>query len=448
MQYCESETLELKRELTSDISKEIVALCNTRGGQVILGVDDDGIVIGIKNPKDICERLSSIINDSIKPDITTMVSIETKNENDKEIIIIDVVRGTNRPYYLASKGLKPSGVYVRLGNTSIPANDNAIKQMITQTDGTSYESIRSFNQELSFDYAKNYFHKQNLLLESNNMKTLGMINNDGVFTNLGLLLSDECQHTIKVAVFEDNSKNKFIDRKEFSGSMLKQLFDVYDYLRLNNKKQSIYEGLNRIDINDYDDLVLRESLLNALIHRDYSFSGSIIINIFSDRMEFVSIGGLVPGININDIMLGISQSRNEKLANAFYRLELVETYGTGIGKILESYKKSPYKPQFSISSGAFLLMLPGTRFSKNNTEFFYKNINTSIATNDIEDDREEEYQIMELLSKNKSLSRKEIQDFLKLKQTKCLYVLKSMETTNKLQKIGKGKNVKYRVNKN
>ena len=349
--YIESEVLELKRELTGDIAKEIIALANTRGGQIIIGVDDEGNISGVGNSKQVCESLSSLINDSIKPDITTMVSINTKTESSKELVIIDILRGTNRPYYLTGKGLKPTGVYIRLGNTSIPANENAIRQMIAQSDGTSYENMRSCNQELHFGYAKGFFIKQGLTFEIQNMKTLGIINNDGLFTNLGLLLSDECQHIIKTAVFEDTTNNKFLDRKEFSGSVLKQLLDAYDYLKLNNKKRGTYDGLNRIDSNDYDDMVLREALLNSILHRDYSFSGSIIINIYMSKVEFVSIGGLVPGISIDDIMIGISQTRNEKLANIFYRLELVESYGTGIKKIIESYQKTSYSPEFKATSG-------------------------------------------------------------------------------------------------
>jgi ATP-dependent DNA helicase RecG len=235
MEYKESEILELKRELTSEISKEIIALANTKGGQIIIGVNDDGNIMGVENSKQVCESLSSLIKDSIKPDITTMISINTKSQENREIVIIDIMRGLNRPYYLTGKGLKPMGVYVRLGNTSIPANENAIRQMIALTDGTSYENMRSFNQVLNFEYTKNFFQKQELAFEIQNMKTLSIINNDGLYTNLGLLLSDECQHIIKVAVFEDTTNTTFVDRKEFNGSILKQLTDAYDYMKLNNK---------------------------------------------------------------------------------------------------------------------------------------------------------------------------------------------------------------------
>lgn len=436
-QYIESEVLELKRSFTPDISKEIIALANTKGGKIIIGISDDGILVGVENSKQIIESLSSLINDSIKPDITAMISINVDIENNKELVIIEVLRGNNQPYYLASKGLKPLGVYIRLGNTSIPANENAIRQMILQTDGTRYEIMRSFNQELHFDFASRFFNKHGLAFESSNMRTLGMINIDGLFTNLALLCSDECQHIIKIAVFEDTTNSKFLDRKEFEGSVLKQLIEAFDYLKLNNKKRGRYEGIERIDSSDYDDLVLREALLNAIVHRDYGFSGSIIINIYADRIEFVSIGGLVSGISMDDIMIGVSQTRNDRLANIFYRLELLESYGTGIKKIVESYKHSPLSPEFKATSGAFLVKLP--------------NRNYKAEISSVQEDEadylfiDKTQSVLSLFENHKFLTRKEIQSQLDLKQTSSIVLLKKLETAGYIMKIGKGKNVKYMI---
>ena len=92
--------------------------------------------------------------------------------------------------------------------------------------------------------------------------------------------------------------------------------------------------------------------------RDYTFSAGILISIFDDRIEFVSLGGLVAGLTINDIMVGASQARNEKLANIFYRLRLIEAYGTGITKILMIYESNSSKPEFIVTDGAFCVKLP------------------------------------------------------------------------------------------
>lgn len=151
---------------------------------------------------------------------------------------------------------------------------------------------------------------------------------------------------------------------EFGGSVLKQLRDAFEYIDLNNHTRATLSGLNRIDSKDYSDSVLREGLLNAIIHRDYSFSGSVLVSIFVNRIEIASIGGLVPGLTIEDIMLGISQTRNEKLAGIFYRLHYVEAYGTGIGKIRKEYEGTNFDPRFAATGGAFLLVLPNKNQDK------------------------------------------------------------------------------------
>lgn len=430
--YKESEIIELKRELTDDIIKDIIAFANTKGGRVIVGVDDYGKILGIDNAKQICEILSSKINDIIKPSIIGLTSITIFKEEEKQLVSIEVMRGTSRPYYIAGKGLKPLGVFIRLGNTSVPASENVIRDLIKEADNINYEDMLSFNQELNFEYTKSFFRDKDIALEKNNMKTLGIINNDAMYTNLGLLLADECEHTIKVAVFADKSKDRFLDRKEFCGCLLKQLSDAYNYIKLNNKVSSVYEGINRIDSKDYDDLGLREALLNSIIHRDYSFNGSTIINIYTDKIEFVSIGGLVPGISIDDIMLGISQTRNKKLANVFYRLQIVESYGTGVRKMIDDYRGLSIKPEFKVTSGAFLLTLPNRNNEK--TRQSYEKVDRRTSFNDI----------LNVL-RDKELSRNEIQEKLDMKKTSCLNALGALLQENKIIKIGKGKNIKYKL---
>lgn len=188
--------------------------------------------------------------------------------------------------------------------------------------------------------------------------TLGIMNAERIYTNLGLLLSDQCVHTIKAASFEGTTKSVFKDRREFSGSLLQQMNDAYSFIEVYNKTRAEFLKLHRIDRRDYPEEAVREALLNSLVHREYSFSGSTLISIFDDRIEFVSLGGLVNGLTINDILFGISQCRNEKLAAIFYRLKLIEAYGAGIQKIMDSYHDCAVKPQLDLSDNAFKIVLP------------------------------------------------------------------------------------------
>ena len=189
------------------------------------------------------------------------------------------------------------------------------------------------------------------------MITLKMIGEDDLYTNLAYLLSDQCNITTKIALFQGKDKEEFRDRKEFKGSLLKQLDDVYEYLLLSNKTKARFIGLNRYDKEDYLKEALREALLNSVVHRDYSFSGSNITNIYEDRIEFVSSGDLVPGLELDSIFLGVSQSRNPHLASLFYHMHLIESYGTGISKTQRSYKNELHQPLFETAKGVFRVTL-------------------------------------------------------------------------------------------
>lgn len=287
-----------------------------------------------------------------------LLSARLKKIDTKDIVRVQVQKGTHAPYYLVGKGIRPEGVFVRQGTSSVPASEDAIRRMIKESDGDCFETMRSLNQDLSFETLTEECSGRDIVLGAPQMVSLGIKTPDGVYTNLGLLLSDQCTHTIKTALFSGVKKEQFQDRKEFSGSILQQMNDAYAFIDLNNKKKSTFSGLHRMDQRDYPETAVREALLNSLVHREYSFSSSTLISIFYDRIEFVSLGGLVKGLTLKDIMLGISQCRNEKLAAVFYRLQLIEAYGTGIPKIIESYEGCSCQPKIESSDNAFKITLP------------------------------------------------------------------------------------------
>ena len=198
MKLQESERTEFKSIVVTDIKKEIIAFANCDGGKIYIGIEDDGTVIGVEDSDSVALQVSNMVRDAIKPDLTMFLHYETKEIEQKQVVIIDIQRGTERPYYIAKKGLRPEGVYVRQGYSSVPATDTAIRKMIKETDGDHFEDMRSLDQELTFCETKKEFQKRNITLEQPQMKTLGIINQDGIYTNLALLLSDQCVHTIIV----------------------------------------------------------------------------------------------------------------------------------------------------------------------------------------------------------------------------------------------------------
>lgn len=154
-------------------------------------------------------------------------------------------------FLLREKGLKPGGVYVRKGSSTQPMTEEGIREMIIQNSGRSFELCRCMNQELTFHTFQTEMQRRSIEIGSSQMRTLKLTGEDGLYTNLALLLSDQCETTTKVAVFQGTDKELFRDRKEFTGSLLKQLEDVYQFLDLVNKTKATFSGLNRTDTRDY-----------------------------------------------------------------------------------------------------------------------------------------------------------------------------------------------------
>ena len=433
----EGKTLELKREYVEDIKNTVVAFANCDGGEILIGVEDDGSVCGVVDVDAVMQRVTNAIRDSVRPDVTLFAECSTVSMDEKTVVRITVQRGTARPYYLHGKGIRPEGVYVRQGASTVPATDSAILKMIKETSGDSFERSRSLNQQLTFDKTLGYFSKKGVELGSVQMKTLKMIGEDGTYTNLAYLLSDQNAQTIKLAVFEGDKKTVFKDRHEVDGSLLKQLEDAYEYIDRYNRTRSEFLGLDRIDIRDYPTEAVREALLNAMVHRDYSFSSSTLVSIFDDRMEFVTVGGLVKGVTLNDIKLGVSVLRNTDLANIFYRLKLIEAYGTGIMKIFTCYEEYGYEPKIEASDNAFKLTLPNINFAKEKK---------SVTCDQSCDLSEEEKIIKEYCEKQGFILRCDVQNLFKISQSSAINLLGKYVEKGFLVKIGNGRKIKYCLN--
>lgn len=427
--------IEYKERYVPDIKKEVVAFANTEGGTIHIGIQNNGTVVGVDDPDSVMLQLSSALRDSIKPDVMSFVKIKTLQREDKHVVEVQVDVGTGRPYYLGDKGLKPAGVYVRKGSSSQPLSDEGIREMILQTSGRTYETCRSMNQALTFSTLQQEMEKRGQELGEAQMRTLHLLDADGLYTNLALLLSDQCEHTIKLAIFQGRDKAIFRDRKEFSGSLLSQLAEAYTAIDLFNKTKATFAGLERTDKRDYPEDAIREALLNSIVHRDYAFSGSTLINLYDDRIEFVSLGGLVPGLSMEAIFMGVSQSRNPHLAAVFYRMRLIESYGTGIGKIQRLYAADPVLPLFESAHGAFRVIL-----ANRNEMAEPAPVQREIDPPALTDPKE---RICSLAKKVGSVRRKDVEETLGLKTTAAHHLLKQLCEENRLRRVGNGRNSRY-----
>lgn len=360
---------------------------------------------------------------------------------DNNVIKIEVGEGSYKPYYLKSKGMKPNGVFVRQGASSVQASPDQIRKMIKNSDGDVFEEMRSAIQELTFNETEAAFKKYKVELSEEKFIALGLRNiHDDQYTNLAMIMSDQCQHTTKIAVFGDEANIIFKDAKDFCGSVFKQLDDSFSYLMLCNRTAATFRGLERLERADYPEAALREALLNALVHRDYSYSGSIIINVNDTCMEFISIGGLLPGLLAEDIRNGISQPRNRKLAEIFHRLRLIESYGTGIRKIYALYKNCSAQPRIEVTPNTFKLVLPNmnanTNYTENETQVIEKpsvTITKQMQT------------VIDYLTEYGEMTDEDLQELLTIKKTRAYLLVRQMNENGLIEISGRGASKKYKL---
>ena len=435
MQY-ESERIEYKSQMLEDLYKEVIAFANTDGGVIYIGIDNEGNLTGIDDVDETYTRLTNGIRDAIAPDVTMFVRYVLQ---DNKVIRIEVGEGSYKPYYLKAKGIKPTGVYVRQGASSVQASPDQIRRMIKESDGDNYEDSRSLDQDLTFSAAETAFQRYGVEFSIEKYRVLGITQND-IFTNLALLLSDQCHHTTKIAVFKDEFCTEFRDSKEFGGSVFKQFEDSVTYLALCNRTASTIKGVVRTDKKDYPEEAIREALLNAIVHRDYSFSGSIIINVNDSKMEFISLGGLLPGLSTEDIRIGVSQPRNKKLAEVFHRLRLIESYGTGIRRIFKLYENCPIQPVIEVTANAFKIVLP--------------NMNACGAVAERVPEAAEKAPVaitpqmktvLDYLAEYGEMTDEDLQELLNIKKTRAYLLARQMNENGLIDIIGRGAAKKYKL---
>ena len=425
----ETENIEFKSQFTEDIYKEVIAFANTDGGIVYVGIDNNGNAVGLTDVDQEYTRITNGIRDAIMPDVT-MFARFTIQEN--KVVRITVNEGSNKPYYLKGKGLKSSGVYVRQGTSNAPASPEQIRQMIKESDGDTFEEMRSMEQELTFEAAQRAFNLYGVEWGAEKYRSLGITQKkDGIYTNLALLLSDQCAHTTKIAVFSDDARTVFRDSREFTGSIFKQFENAVNYLALCNKTSSVIKGVIRTDKQDYPEEAIREALLNAIVHRDYSFSGSIIINVTDNKMEFISLGGLLPGLSPDDIRSGISQPRNKNLADVFHRLRLIESYGTGIRRIFNLYADCPEQPQIEVTPNTFKIVLPNM------------NAVAAAAPKQASPVTAQMQKVLDYISEHGHITDEEVQTLLGIKKTRAFELMKQLRNMEQIKVVGRGSGKKY-----
>ncbi|OGO84771.1 MAG: hypothetical protein A2Y24_04685 [Clostridiales bacterium GWE2_32_10] len=334
MKLVETQHIELKREIPTDLASEIIAFANTDGGKIYIGVEDDGTVVGVSDPDDVSQRISNILSYAIEKDLKGYVSIENEIIDGKNVIVIHIARGVDRPYYIKSAGLMPKGVYVRVGTTKKQASDELIKRMIHESMDMSYEGKVSPEQEMTFKYIEKKFAEMEKEFRPN---ALNFKNDDGKYNFAAFLFSDQNTYDIKCATYEGLNKIVFRDREICDGSLVECLDKALIYAKYHNMTRGVItSNPARIDQKDYPGDSIREALINGIIHKDYYINGSTRLEFFDmptglTEQEkviyaYVRKNGSVTRKEVSNILV-IGETRAKTLIKQMINMGIIEKSG-------------------------------------------------------------------------------------------------------------------------
>ncbi len=342
----EGKTLEFKRDASSldSILKSVIAFANTAGGIILVGVEDDGMLVGLADPKKTQEQIASSIANRVKPQILPDFHIIETQEKAVLVIQVDHIAS---PYYLADKG-EDNGVYVRLGNTNRLASSEAIAEMKRASQHPFFDKSPCDNvteSDLDKTLIEKTFSKHHLKIDTAKLFSIGILVHKGkkiLATNGAVILfgrSDTRQMhfpfaEVRCARFAGLTRAEFIDRLNIEGGILAAIDEVPKFIRRNTKMAGKFGAMQRRDIPEYPVDGVREALVNALVHANYEISGTrIFIAIYDDKLEIQNPGIMPPGMSIEQFKAGVSRIRNPVVARVFSELELIEEWGSGYKRI-------------------------------------------------------------------------------------------------------------------
>lgn len=417
----EDGSTEYKEKYTEKIIKSLVAFSNTSGGRIILGINDDGQTVGLADPDDTAKKCVAAVTDAVRPDITLTTKVTVDENGDKPLVIIDIHEGDKKPYYIREKGLRAEGVYVREGSSSVPVSEERFQQMMMNAKSQSFENQISFVQNLTFNYLRSKFEEHMLTLTEENMESLH-IRKGNEYTQLGFILSDQYDQSLKAAAFSNEYKTDFIDRNEFSGCILKQMDEALAFISRYNRTTTIIRGTYREDTKEFSEVSIREAVANAIIHRDYSLDDSILVSVYPTKITVTSPGGMRRPYTLEELKRGVSSLRNKNLAAVLYRLRLIEAYGTGIPRIFGSYEGMTAKPLIETGRSSFTIILPAENENGKND-------------------------VMTFLEGKKEFTRNEMEKELGINKSEAVSIINGLIGNGTVIRMGQGRSVKYRLNR-
>lgn len=439
----ENKVVEFKEQFTNNLYKTVIAFSNTAGGKILIGVNDKREIIGLNDDINIFDLKDSIVNHiddrctpSIFPDIYTVYV------SDKVICVIDIKKGQDLPYFEKNKG-KELGTYMRIGSTNRIVELEAIQELERQKRHIGFDELVRKDyvfEDLDLRPLYTKFKEIGKDLKQSDLLNLKLIyeENNQLFPTNGLLilLGILDNVTIKCALFKGNDMSIFVDRKEYKGDLFSQIDATESFIINYLKLSSTFNGMQRVDTLEIPIEVLKESIMNAIIHRDYSRRGSDIkVALFDDMLNIVSPGEYLIDTFPIDMSSGRSEIRNPVIARVFKELNYIETWGSGLPRILNACMKKGLKHPSIEEKGKFVDLKIYRIQEEYPVEIEIENLSVQEET------------VMKYLNANESLRTSDLSQVLKVKDRRVRNILKALVDKGLIENIGHTTTSAYRIKK-
>jgi len=352
----ETNRIEYKRELSEGLEKEVVAFLNYReGGIIYIGINKEGKTVGVQDIDGDQLKIKDRLKNNIRPSAMGLFDIVSEERDGKEILKIIVASGSEKPYHLKKYGMSEKGCFIRLGSAAEPMSQKLIEELFSSRTRNSIGKIEAHRQDLSFEQLHIYYQEKQKPLNKQFRKNLELTTTNGNLNYAAYLLADDNNVSVKVAKYEGETRVDLIESNEYGYcSLIKATKSVLDKLNLENRTITQITPKERKEQRLWNPIALREAIINAFVHNDYTREVAPKFEIFNDRIEITSAGSIPEGLSKSEFFEGFSIPRNKELMRIYKDLDLVEQLGSGIPRILESYDKTC----FSFSDNFLRMVFP------------------------------------------------------------------------------------------
>ncbi len=426
----ESLTVEFKSEWNKDkIRKTLVAFANTVGGDLYIGMDDNGLPIGVSNTDEVIQSLTSVIRDSIFPSMADCVSTTVITApGGLKIVKVHVLPGRLKPYSLDPK--RSETVYIRMENTSCPASLDDLEYIFRKYDPTPFERRISSEQTLTFNDLQAICKENDFSLNPQTNLQYCLWNSQAAsYTNLGFICSDQSTFGTVLVAFSEDEKLSVKQARTVNGSIFHLLSEIQAFIQENNFAGWTFPtngSLQRQELHYFSPLVLREAAVNAIAHRDYSRNAPITVHITPAAVEIFTIGGL-PDLEPEQVLLGMATNcRNPHLAMLLGKLKLMEGIGNGFRQLRNAYPSVPLTDLLTMAPHHFIIRLP--------------RINPKLPATDAISAA-----LIRFMRDHGTASRPELEACVGLSASALVKRLKMLRQQQLIEAIGKGPATRYRA---